>query len=268
MVPGRRGRGGVVSRGRGRRAARYGGGDRGGPGPSSRSWVRRPDRVRRPAMASSRRRSVLGSATRSGPDNGVGVQVSRVVGEENDGQPDRVRCRVVKRQVGRPVSLAQRMRSSALARRRCRSFVRAVARRWCWWEAGDPPSVMSTGRSCAPWCGTLRRAMTRVRAGHPVRFSSPVIGHVGAVARFAVAVVGRGPRRLGEPVQGVGASCQVFCVRPCCWVRGSVRGRGWPSTNSAAAESPQLPSACAQFQQPPAPPPPTAAYSGALLPSP
>jgi hypothetical protein len=51
-------------------------------------------------MASSRRRSVLGSATRSGPDNGVRVQVSRVVGEENDGQPDRVRCRVVKRQVG------------------------------------------------------------------------------------------------------------------------------------------------------------------------
>jgi hypothetical protein len=36
---------------------------------SSRSWVRRPDRVRRPAMASSRRRSVLGSATRSGLDN-------------------------------------------------------------------------------------------------------------------------------------------------------------------------------------------------------
>jgi hypothetical protein len=62
---------------------------------SSRSWVRRPDRVRRPAMASSRRRSVLGSATRSGPDNGVRVQVSRVVGDENDGQPDRVRCRVV-----------------------------------------------------------------------------------------------------------------------------------------------------------------------------
>jgi hypothetical protein len=53
-------------------------------------------------------------------------------------------------------------------------------------------------------------------------------------------VVGRGPRRLGEPVQGVGASCQVFCVRPCGWVRGRVRGRGWPSTNSAAAESPQL----------------------------
>jgi len=149
--------------------------------------------------------------------------VSRVVGEENDGQPDRVRCRVVKRQVGRPVSLAQRMRSSARARRRCRSFVRAVARRWCWWEAGDPPSVMSTGRRCAPWCVTSRRAMTRVRAGHPVRFSSPGIGHVGAVARFAVAVVGRGPRRLGEPVQGVGASCQVFCVRPCCWVRGRVR---------------------------------------------
>jgi hypothetical protein len=98
----------------------------------------------------------------------------------------------------------------------------------------------STGRSCAPGCGTSRRAMTRVRAGHPVRFSSPVIGHVGAVARFAVAVVGRGPRRLGEPVQGVGASCQVFCVRPCCWVRGRVRGRGWPSTDSAAAESPQL----------------------------
>jgi hypothetical protein len=67
---------------------------------SSRSWVRRPDRVRRPAMASSRRRSVLGSATRSGPDNGVRVQVSRVVGDENDGQPDRVRCRVVERQVG------------------------------------------------------------------------------------------------------------------------------------------------------------------------
>jgi hypothetical protein len=34
MVPGRRGRGGVVNRGRGRRAARYGGGDRGGPGPA------------------------------------------------------------------------------------------------------------------------------------------------------------------------------------------------------------------------------------------
>jgi hypothetical protein len=83
----------------------------------------------------------------------------------------------------------------------------------------------STGRSCAPGCGTSRRAMTRVRAGHPVRFSSPVIGHVGAVARFAVAVVGRGPRRLREPDQGVGASCQVFCVRPCCWVRGRVRGR-------------------------------------------
>ena len=34
MVPGRRGRGGVVNRGRGRRAARYGGGDRGDPGPA------------------------------------------------------------------------------------------------------------------------------------------------------------------------------------------------------------------------------------------
>ena len=59
-------------------------------------------------------------------------------------------------------------------------------------------------------CGTSQ-AMTRVRAGHPVRFSSPVIGHVGAVARFAVAIVGRGPRRLGEPVRASARPVKFLC---------------------------------------------------------
>jgi hypothetical protein len=50
-------------------------------------------------------------------------------------------------------------------------------------EAGDPRPLHSTGRSCAPGCGTSRRAMTRVRAGHPVRFSSPVSSATSAPSR-------------------------------------------------------------------------------------
>jgi hypothetical protein len=107
---------------------------------SSRSWVRRPDRVRRPAMAS--RHSVLGSATRSGPDNdSVWVQVSRVVGEENDGQPDRVRCRVVKRQVGQASVFGAADAVFGAGAAAVPQFRSGVARRWCWWEAGDPPPV-------------------------------------------------------------------------------------------------------------------------------
>jgi hypothetical protein len=52
----------------------------------------------------------------------------------------------------------------------------------------------------------------------------------------------RRPRSTPSRGAGSGRRCVLssFCVRPCCWVRGHVWGHGWPSTNSAAAESPQL----------------------------
>jgi hypothetical protein len=90
---------------------------------SSRSWVRRPDRVRRPAMASSRRRSVLGSATRSGPDNdSVWVEVSRSQARRTMASQTALDAAAWSGRLARPMSLTQRMRSSARARRWCRSL--------------------------------------------------------------------------------------------------------------------------------------------------
>jgi hypothetical protein len=101
---GSRGKGGVVSRGRGRRSAATAAATVAAQGQrrSSRSWVRRPDPVRRPAMASSRRRSVLGSATRSGPvSNSVWVQVIRSGSAARSVRPRR-RRRAVRRRRRRP----------------------------------------------------------------------------------------------------------------------------------------------------------------------
>jgi hypothetical protein len=90
---------------------------------SSRSWVRRPDRVRRPAMASSRRRSVLGSATRSGPDNdSVWVEVSRSQARRTMASQTALDAAAWSGRLARPMSLTQRMRSSARARRWCRGL--------------------------------------------------------------------------------------------------------------------------------------------------
>ena len=89
----------VLSAGVGEGAQRrYGGGDRGSPGPAPVGSP--PGSGQAPGDGEQPQAQRLRSATRSGPDNGVRVQVSRVVGDENDGQPDRVRCRVVERQVG------------------------------------------------------------------------------------------------------------------------------------------------------------------------
>jgi hypothetical protein len=154
-------------------------------------------------------------------------------------------------------SLAQRMRSSARSRRRCRSLRSGqLPAAGVGGEAGDPPPVTFDRPQ-------LRAGVRHFAAGDDVGARRPSgqvqqpgqLGHVGALARFAVAVVGRGPCRLREPVQGVGGSCQVFCVMPCLFgFRGRVRGRSGLRRTAPQQSLPRSPIACAQLQQPPAPP--------------
>jgi hypothetical protein len=95
-------------------------------------------------------------------------------------------------------------------------------------------------------------------------------GHRPRRRRRAVRRRRRRPGSTPSPGAGSGRRrvLSSFCVRPCCWVRGRVRGRGWPSANSAAAESPQLAQRLRAISTTTGTPPPTAAYSGALLPLP
>ena len=94
-----------------------------------------PDRVRRPAMASSRRRSVLGSATRSGLDNEASGSrcAGRRRGERSQPRP-RWRRWSWSGRLARPVSLAQRMRSPGRGGGAAVSG-RADAGRRCWWRS-------------------------------------------------------------------------------------------------------------------------------------
>jgi hypothetical protein len=142
--------------------------------------------------------------------------------------------------LARPMSLTQRMRFGAGAAAVPQFQVGQLPAAGVGGEAGDPRPVTFDRPQ-------LRAGVRHFAAGDDAGARRPSgqvqqpgqLGHVGALARFAVAVVGRGPRRLRKPVQGVGAPCQVFCVMPCLFgFRGRVRRRGWSSTNSAAAESP------------------------------
>jgi hypothetical protein len=109
---------------------------------SSRSWVRRPDRVRRPAMASSRRRSVLGSATRSGLDNeSVWVQVRRSQARRTIATQTALEAVVVERQVGQAGVFGAAYAVSGAAAAVPQFQVGQMPAAGVGGEAGDPPLI-------------------------------------------------------------------------------------------------------------------------------
>ena len=116
-----------------------------------------------------RSRSRLGSHRRAGW-LGEGEHLrpgGELAGQRDEGAPDPVLVESCRGRLRSPVSLAARMRSSARARRRCRSSRSAS------WRPGPPGAVLvanavsrcpstSVSRSCAPGCGRSLRTITRM----------------------------------------------------------------------------------------------------------
>jgi hypothetical protein len=171
--------------------------------------------------------------------------------------------------LARPMSLTQRMRFGAGAAAVPQFQVGQLPAAGVGGEAGDPRPV------------TFDRPQLRAEVRHFAAGDDPgarqpsgqvqqpgQLGHVGAVARFAVAVVGRVHAVSGGRFRA-SASPVKFCVMPCLFgFRGRVGERSGlrrtppqrclPRSPSLRAISTTTGSACH----------PTAACSGALLPSP
>ena len=166
---------------------------------------RRPELMIRPATASSRSRSRLGSQRRAGwPVQGEGLRPDQQVGgQHGDLEPDLVLVEAVKGQVGQAGVFQAAdavLGSGALAVpdfqvRRADHPVVLVAK-----QVIRQPSS-SVKRSCAPGWGRSRRAMTRIPAGQPRSVVGQIagqLGDLGALAWCAVAVEGGSPGLAGH----------------------------------------------------------------------
>jgi hypothetical protein len=156
--------------------------------------------------------------------------------------------------LARPMSLTQRMRFGAGAAAVPQFQVGQLPAAGVGGEAGDPRPVTFDRPQ-------LRAGVRHFAAGDDAGARQPSgqvqqpgqLGHVGAVARFAVAVVGRVHAVSGGRFRA-SASPVKFCVMPCLF---GFRGRfgNAPAFDELrrSGVSPGRP-ACAQLQQPPAPP--------------
>jgi hypothetical protein len=173
---GRRGKSSVVSWGRGWRVAplwrRPPWRPRASAGPAVAGLA--PGSGQAPGDGNQPQTQRLGFGHPSGPDNdSVWVQVSRSQARRTMASQTALDAASWNGRLARADVFDPADATPAGARRRSRSFrsgmcqplvfvAKQVIRR----------PLHSTGRSCAPGRGTSRRAMTRARASHPVRFSS------------------------------------------------------------------------------------------------